>query len=67
MPQRPGQFRIDVQRQHAAAPSSTISLDVEAVEAHQPVGLVQPVLAHAAAAGAAAARGWRRGIGLNAE
>ena len=43
--QRPGQLRIHVERQHAARPPPTISSCRKAVEAHQPVGLVQAVLA----------------------
>ena len=54
--QRPGQLGVHVQRQHAGlaawvALAGRHDLVVgEAVKAHQPVGLVQPVLAH---------RGWR--------
>ncbi len=44
MGQRPGQLGVHGQRQHAAGRDQLMLL--EAVEAHQPVGLVQPVLAH---------------------
>ena len=60
--QRPGQFRIDVERQHAFGLVDDLA-GVEAVKPHQPVGLIEPVLAHAAAAGPAAARGWHPGSG----
>ena len=42
--QRPGEFRIDVERQHAGGLVDDL-VRVETVEAHQPVGLVEPVLA----------------------
>ena len=60
--QRPGQFRIDVERQHACGLVDDLA-GVKTVKPHQPVGLIEPVLANAAAAGPAAARGWRRGSG----
>src|ERR1700761_6983677 len=43
MAQRPGEFRIDVERQHAGVSNDFV--DAETVEAQQPVGLVKPVLA----------------------
>ncbi|MNV44161.1 hypothetical protein D3C71_1359100 [compost metagenome] len=48
--QRPGQLGVHVQRQHALLRCRHDLVVGEAVKAHQPVGLVQPVLAH---------RGWR--------
>ncbi len=42
--QRPGELRIHVQRQHAVIVIDDL-VGVEAVEAHQPVGLIQPMLA----------------------
>ena len=62
MPQRPGQFRIDVERQHAGGFIDDLA-DVEAVKPHQPVGLIEPVLAHQRRRRAAAARGLHRGSG----
>ena len=46
MRQRPGQLGVDVERQHAVRGRRRDLVGLEAVEAHQPVGLVQPVLAH---------------------
>src|SRR5690349_5893710 len=44
VPQRPGKLRVDVERQHPGAAIDDLCR-LEAVEAHQPVGLVKPVLA----------------------
>src|SRR6185312_2404353 len=45
MPQRPCEFRIDVKRQHARLPVDDFA-GIETIEAHQPVGLIKPVLAN---------------------
>ena len=45
MPQRPGQLGVDVEVQHAAGRVGRDLLHLECVEAQQPVGLVQPMLA----------------------
>ena len=41
--QRPGELWIDVERQHRAVVDDLT--DIETVEPHQPVGLVEPMLA----------------------
>ena len=46
MLQRPGGLGIDIERQHAIIGRVGDFAGIEAVETHQPVGLVQPVFAH---------------------
>ena len=43
VPQCPGEFRIDVERQHAGGLIDDL-IDVETIEPHQPVGLIKPML-----------------------
>ena len=62
MPQRPSEFRIDVERQHAGLPVDDFA-GIETIEPHQPVGLIKPVLANQGWRTAAAARGCRPGSG----
>ena len=64
--QRPGQFRIDVERQHAFGLVDDLA-GVKTVKPHQPVGLVEPVLANAAAAATSGSARLASGIGLKAE
>ena len=62
--QRPGQLGVHVQRQHAHLRGGNDLIVGEAVKAHQPVGLVQPVLAHRGRRGQ---RQGARGVGDGAE
>ena len=64
MRQRPGQLRIDGERQHAVLGDDLVL--VEAVEAQQPVGLVEPVFAHQRRR-RAGSRWLACGVGLKAE
>jgi hypothetical protein len=68
--QRPGELRVDIERQHAGRSVGGRGHDLvvlEAVEAHQPVGLVQPVLAHQRRRGKRQRGRAASGIGLKAE
>ena len=62
MPQRPGELRVDVERQHAGGLIDDLA-GIETVKPHQPVGLVEPVLAHQRRRQQAATRGWHPGSG----
>ena len=65
--ERPGELGVDVERQHAVVVGRADDLRRrEAVEAHQPVGLVEPVLAHQRRA-LERQHGAASGIGLKAE
>ncbi len=63
--QRPGELRIDVQRQHAFRLFDDF-VRIEAVEPHQPVGLIKPMLPHQGGAASGKARA-ASAIGLKAE
>ncbi len=45
--QRPGELRVDIEREHTRCVGGANDIGrLKAVKAHQPVGLIEPVLAH---------------------
>ena len=46
MLQRPGELRIDPEVEHAALAAVGDLLDLEAIEAEQPIRLIEPMLPH---------------------